>query len=1775
MRIDKFASFLDQFKDIVKKFESKEAISDELTNVFLTYKQLDDFSNSILIKLKEYGSKEKEKILVILDRNKYIASCAIAIFKNKCVYVPINESYPLEKIKLIVEETKSKTIITNSKLYNSMNLKTLKMNYVFIDKISSKAKLNHNEEIKLKEDDDAFILFTSGTTGKPKGVVHTHKSLMALLQFNEIKEMEFTQTSICAVTNNFSFIGSIPFIFSPLIKGGKTIIASNDSLFNIGKLYKFIIDHNITECVLPPGIREKLLEKYNLEGRKFWIGSDKINNFKLKSKCSVFNIYGSTEGLFVSIAKINGNEKIIPIGKPPKNVEYKLVNDGLKEIVGQGIGELIYHADFMAKEYHNLKEENAERFIIIKNKKYFRTHDLIRRDKQGVLYYHGRIDNMVKIRGYRVELEEVERKISSLQIEGIEDLVCQCKEIEGKNNLVCFYIARHEIDINKTRDKLNKILQDYMIPTIFVRVKSFPKNNNGKILRNKLEIPNNNKIKSVLNSFELVRLNSKLYEEKNVSIPFDKLITIKNINEFNEIATQIISKTNKIDNIHFNIEYGPLSTAQSQMISTIDFLKGKDILHNPFLYKLPKNSDLEKIRVALIKTINVNNYINTFIFQKNNSIYQTKGNKLKNDYLFPTIKIKESELKNIENKLIYPFQYFSDHLYRIVFIKTEKNMYLFLDFCHLIFDGSSYDIFINDFRRFYRGEVVSEKENNYLDYAMQLFDYTEENSEYWKKRLSMHEVSGAFIYDLKKSGEEKASFHTLKTKFNLNIVNKLTKKYQCKENILFLTILLLTIYFFNDENKMSLIINASRLKEARFANCVGLFNRTTPFIYEIVEKKIKDLIDNVDKLFYEDIKRDDFSVDNSYKTFGFSTSILYAYQNKMSQFEETLVPNSKKIKLKYDDTYMFDTVFKIASSHNETYLELHYNPKLYSKFYIESIVRTYHKILNEFLIKDFINDIEPTDRKLIKYLDRFNHPKMPIIKKSVVDLFKQCVKNCPNNICVVGNSSYTYKEIDTLTDKIAKNIIKTTKGRETFIPVYTYRNEYMVICALSIIKAGAAYQPIDTKYPQDHIKNMLKDSKPLVMFADDKFDNTIIDKKVKIISLNEINKLKQVETKLPKISSNNAFAILYTSGSTGKPKGIILEHKNLVSYINWHKRYYNDNSGDRVGCYSSYGFDVCMGSIFSTITTGGTLYIINENIRLDLDEVNNFITKNKINKIDMTTQIGFQFAKMFKNKYLKHLTVGGEKLPNIDPPIGYTLNNGYAPTECTIYATMNPVTKGMVDIPIGKANDEVNLYIVNKFGKRLPPYALGELIISGNQVARSYNNIISDRFTTYNNQKAYKTGDIVRMIYNGAVEYFHRNDHQIKIRGYRIEISEIENAISKYKGVKKAIVQVVKNNNDLFLAAYIIKKAKVDFDKLKSYLLSIMPEYKVPTYYIEIDKIPYNQNQKIDRKKLPAPSFTDNKVKYVAPRNKQEEIIIECVKEVLKIKDNIGIDSSFVSLGGNSINAIRLAYKLNSLNIKISVNQILKCNSIRQISETINIKPHIEDVHYYSKNNKKKLVFIHSANTGSESFFKLSDYLKNRCEFLVIEHYNINHFESQIKSIPELAKKYIEILKKEQPHGPYNLGGLSYGGIVAYEMARQLISQKEEIASLILIDPTCINKKSKLYKSFIKKDLEQSEQYLTTAPIFKTMRDNGHLEKLIKLYKSTINMIANYRIENINCNTLYITIPHKKNDLMITFDKYLNPNKSKILRINIPHDELILEKAIKQYINEIYNIAKI
>lgn len=600
------------------------------------------------------------------------------------------------------------------------------------------------------------------------------------------------------------------------------------------------------------------------------------------------------------------------------------------------------------------------------------------------------------------------------------------------------------------------------------------------------------------------------------------------------------------------------------------------------------------------------------------------------------------------------------------------------------------------------------------------------------------------------------------------------------------------------------------------------------------------------------------------------------------------------------------------------------------------------------------NVITQDNKRLIT--DEFNDTYVNYDKdKTIIELFEEQVREVPDKIALqFEDNKITYKMLNERANSLARLLKEKGIGPDYIVGILMERSINMIVGIISILKAGGAYLPIDPEYPEKRIEYILKDSEAKIVLTEGSFREKIKEV-TEILDLDDKELYEKNNTNLNNSSKGENLAyVIYTSGTTGKPKGVMIENSAIVNYALYARNEYLNSQDECMPLYTSIAFDLTITSVFAPLISGNKIIIYKNK---DIDILMNEVFQSDENTVIKVTPAHLILLKEMNNvnMNIKKLIVGGEELKealakDISEIFSHKIEiiNEYGPTEGTVgcIAHVYDFRKEYKNtVLIGKPIRNFKVYIVNEENELVTIGHPGEICISGSGLARGYLNnpkLTEEKFIQNplnSEEKIYKTGDIGKWLLDGNIEFLGRVDEQVKIRGYRVELSEIDNNIRKNEEIKDVAVIARENSmGENEVVAYVICNNNEVVEKIRDGLVRELPQYMVPSKIIKVHDFPLTANGKLDKNALLQIKEVD-KFTYVAPTNPLEEEISILWSEMLDVED-IGIDDNFLEVGGHSLVATKIVYKINeSYNIDLSLVEFLTNGlTVRTLSEIIEEK---------------------------------------------------------------------------------------------------------------------------------------------------------------------------------------------------------------------------------------------
>lgn len=723
--------------------------------------------------------------------------------------------------------------------------------------------------------------------------------------------------------------------------------------------------------------------------------------------------------------------------------------------------------------------------------------------------------------------------------------------------------------------------------------------------------------------------------------------------------------------------------------------------------------------------------------------------------------------------------------------------------------------------------------------------------------------------------------------------------------------------------------------------------------------------------------------------------------------------------------------------------------------------------------------IPDAERKQV--LVDWNATERPYPKEaSLAALVETQVERTPDATAVAqGSDALTYRELNARANQLATELRKSGAGPGQLVGLLVERSIGMVVALLGIVKAGAAYLPLDPLYPAERIRFMLEDSGVRILLTEQHLRSELPAFAGVTIALEDSRwRTNPTGNLAVDVQPDDLAYLIYTSGSTGRPKGVQVPRGALTNFL-WSMREWlrpGENAGkrDRLLAVTTISFDIAGLELWLPLLTGAQIVVASREEATDGIALRGLLEQHDITILQATPVTWrLLFDAGWRGKPDLQAISGGEAMP---PEIAAQLApvvkkvwNLYGPTETTIWSTGSLIKDGHAPIVIGRPLANTRCYILDERRQPVPIGAAGELYIGGDGLARGYLNrpeLTADKFVTdpfRAGARMYRTGDLARYHADGNIECLGRTDHLVKLRGYRIEPGEIEAVLKDQPEISHAVVVVRELERDeargnKHLVAYLIANSTVPSpSELRARLKRQLPDYMVPTVFMVLDQLPISPAGKIDRKALPVPaqSHTVPADAYVAPRNQLEEILAGIWAEALAVP-RVGVRDDFFEMGGDSLEAVRLILRIQAAvpACEPSLVSLLKAPTVEQFARTLsNGQDDWSCLVAVREGNERPPFFcVHGAGGNVLSMRDLAMALPSSLPFYCLQARGLDGRAAPFSSVEETAEYYVEQIRKVQPHGPYYLGGGCYGGLVAFEMARRLRSMGESVGVVALID---------------------------------------------------------------------------------------------------------------------------
>ena len=1381
----------------------------------------------------------------------------------------------------------------------------------------------------------------------------------------------------------------------------------------------------------------------------------KIIAVKLKerTKSRIYNRYGPTETAVWSTVKDLTKDESINIGKPIANTYIYIIGTS-NHLQPVGVpGELCIAGDGLARGYWNQSELTAEKFIpnpfaslefkvnslelndnnndsqlSTLNSQLYKTGDLARWLPDGNIEFLGRIDHQVKVRGYRIELGEIESRL--LKHESIKEAVVIAKDDQhGSKYLAAYIVGEKEFTVVELREYLSKEMPDFMIPSCFVQLEKMPLNRNGKIDRKalpepdgklntgmKYEAPTNESEHKLVeiwrevlgienigindhffelggHSLKATTLVSKIHQRFQVELPLREVFQNPTIKELAQRIKATESSGYSSIQPTAEAEYYPVSSAQKRLY-LLNMIEGESASYNmPGAVIIEGKLDPEKIKSVFMTLVERHEAFRTSFFMMDGEPVQKIH--LEVEFEITYIKSEAEKVDEVLEKFVRTFDLSKAPLLRVGLVELSPDKYLLIyDMHHIITDGISINILINEFASLYNGRELPVLRIQYKDFAIwhnQLLNSSaiKRQEEYWLN-LFQGEIPvldlPADYSRLEVKGHEGNS---IDLEINETITQKLNEFSAKNRATLYITMLAAyNILLARATGQEDIIVGTPTAgrQHPDLENIVGMFVNTTVLRnYPKFDQTFLEFFKEMKESTFEALENQDYQFEMLLEKLNLNRDLsrnplfdtIFNFHNFYDRSEdfEMLFGDLKISPYPVENkTTKFDLTVYLQEIEGKVKIRFKYRTGLFKKSTIQYLLSEYERLLEEVSqnqdkqLKDY-----PVFQKKNPRIEGnqvcCNFPfvkfKKEDINQSIVKRFEEIAMRYRDKIAVkTGKSELTYAALNNYSNRVAHNIIHQSEVVNQTIALLLEHNVCRIIGMLGALKSGKIYVPLDPAYPEERLSYMLEDSEARLIVTNS--GNMCLAQKLvnqKNSNLKIIN-IDSFETSVPaqnpdiEIKPEQPAYILYTSGSTGRPKGVVQNHRNVLHFIQCYTNNLRISDMDRLTLFSSYSFDAAVMDIYGALLNGARLYPYHLKTEGSMERLSEWIDQEKISIYHSTPTVYRYFMDTLNEEKLlsvRLVVMGGEAVykKDVDAFKKHFTDtclfiNGLGPTESTVTLQYFINQKSEItnnSVPVGYPVEDTEVYLLNVRGEEASVFETGEIVYKSDYLALGYwgqpekteEVFIKDPLTGLG--RVYRSGDMGRLLPDGSIEFTGRNDFQVKIRGHRIELADIEAVLDQIEGIAENVVtSFCDEKGERYLAAYYVAGKDFDLDPgmLRNVIQMKLPDYMTPSYFVKMDQLPLTPSGKIDRKALPVPeNMIRNEGEDQAPTNDLERKLVEIWREILSA-EKIGINDNFFNLGGQSLKATTLMSKIHKeFSVELPLREIFQSPTIKELAKSI------------------------------------------------------------------------------------------------------------------------------------------------------------------------------------------------------------------------------------------------
>ncbi|EAQ7979613.1 amino acid adenylation domain-containing protein [Salmonella enterica] len=1745
------------FEEQVRKTPDEVAlVSDEMT---LTFQELNTLANRLSEPLREHGVTAGSVVGLCMQRSAMAIATLLSILKSGAAYLPISTEAPAERRAFMLRDSQAILVVADdAQLVHFATTDVMVLSGKALAAAAQTA-VDTRPAHPVTSSDVAWVLYTSGSTGQPKGVLGSHRACVVRLQAMW-SHQPFIRGERCFLNTAFTTVDSFWEIFGPLCAGHALCVLNDDLLRDPSRLLPELATLKIRRICMVPSLLATWLEIYPSLSRvvpalQLWVVSGEaltvslcerfriampeahlINQYGLTESCAditTFDTWGWT-------APPDYGSHYVPVGKPFEGTSMVVVDAGQQPLPDGQAGELCIAGLSLCNGYLNRPDQEGQRFVSLniegENVRVLRTGDKVIRLASGDLIHLGRIDSQIKLRGYRIEPGEV------------ENLLCDHPSVKqaaivfdaDQQRLVAFLAVREgtydaeDALIDSLRRYAETTLLPYMRPTTYVLNDVLPTTATGKINRQALRIPDENKppltayvepqqgieldiaqaMAEVLGLQRIGATDNFLYLGGN-SLQAMKVMALLRTRVTVDIVPSLFfpdptpraiaraladAGASRAETELRPVQHGRYCRASftQERLWVLDRLGGGKAAYTIVWHlQMQGEVNIPALNAALNVIVARHDSLRTRFLERDGECLQEimPAETLSLDVESLTAGECEQRLNQLANR---EFDLTRGPLYRFELLQSgDRNFSLAIALHHIVCDGWSVDVLARELCELYtarveeREAILPELPVQFADFALwqrQMLDKPEaaRRLAYWKNKLQGAPAGLELPTDRPRPAV--ASYRGAHVPVTLapETVEALRALAQRQGVTLYMVLLaafqvVLSRWSGQDDVVVGSPVAGRMLAETE--PMIGFFANTLALRGDLSgNPSFETLLHRTRQTALEAYENQDVPFERIVEALqpvrDLSRQAIFQVMFGLYSPDHQLQMTGLELEGREGRTHSakIDLNLELTETANEVSGHIEYLTGLWDE---ETMLRFSSHLLN--VLRDVAVDSTRRlsgvdmlgEQQRYQLLTSFNATRAGYPTGYLLHhLFERNAQENPQRLALVfRQQSYTYGELNRRANRLANHLIHSGIGPDDRVALLLERTPAMLVALLGVLKAGAAYVPLDTGYPEERVEYMLRHCQPKLLLGGEDDVAPYGSTGIPCLVLDDEGHSPLVsgvsdcdpEPVLVGLTPENLAYIIYTSGSTGRPKGVMLPHGAVINFLYAMRDRLGFTANDGMLAVTTPSFDIAVLELYLPLITGGRIVLTSRKEMRDGAALARLVAHRDVTFMQATPstwrmmlEAGWQGSPQLT------ALCGGEALDRAlcNRLVCATRRfwNMYGPTETTVWSTCQRIEDVDTPISIGTPVAETTVRILNGQGLLQPVGVAGELYIGGAGLARGYlwqpeltaERFIPDRYSEEPGMSLYRTGDLARWRRDGTIEYLGRNDHQVKLRGFRIELGEIEACLQAHPAVRECIVMVREDRTgEKRLVAYIVANADLGTSPvavLRAHASQTLPEFMVPTAIVTLPAFPLTPNGKVDRNAMPEPDLTSLATReYAAPKGHVEMALAEIWQQLLGVS-RVGRTDHFFELGGHSLLALRLIEGINAtLGVEFALRDLFANPVLSQMAKQLTAqdkkdvatsdRPNL--VHLRRGRSPVKLVCIHPGGGGGigEAYAPLIGALSKEMDVTGISAVDLDTLTRPEASVPEIAANYLHQLS-DIIQTPWILVGWSAGGLIAYEMTR-------------------------------------------------------------------------------------------------------------------------------------------